>query len=91
MSATDCIKLDIPKQFVVEAILDQLNRIGVAAPLTQRKTLPAIGEAFEGGIYAGVTLHNDAPHALVAQQRRQRRADEGGISKITKITGSSHG
>lgn len=27
--------------------------------------LPAIGAAFSGGIFAGITLHDDKPHALV--------------------------
>lgn len=27
--------------------------------------LPAIGAAFSGGIFAGITLHEDRPHALV--------------------------
>ena len=32
---------------------------------TSDKTLPAIGQQYEGGIYAGITLHNDQLHALV--------------------------
>ena len=31
----------------------------------EKTSLPAIGEAYEGGIYAGLTLHNGAPHKLV--------------------------
>lgn len=36
----------------------------VATPTTAI-ALPAIGEAFSGGIFAGITLHDDKPHALV--------------------------
>lgn len=40
----------------------------VADPITAPVTaiaLPAIGEAFLGGIFAGITLHDDKPHALI--------------------------
>ena len=36
----------------------------VAEPITAA-SLPAIGAAFSGGIFAGITLHEDKLHALV--------------------------
>ena len=35
------------------------------APTAAASGLPAIGEAYQGGIYVGLTIHDNAPHALV--------------------------
>ena len=39
-----------------------MNTAAVATPVV---ALPAIGAAFHGGIFAGITLHEDKLHALI--------------------------
>ena len=55
---------------VPTAILEQLVRERLAGNRVQtftRDGLPAIGAAFHSGIYAGLTLYDEEPHALLLQ------------------------
>ena len=71
MSSTDSIKLEIPRAIIADIIMERLNRIGVPTEITQPvhtsapADLPAIGAAYQGGLYAGLTLVDNVPHALV--------------------------
>ena len=59
------IKIEIPRNVVVDAILAQLNKQGISGPLVRTNGLPEIGEEWEGGLYSGLTLFENRPHALI--------------------------
>jgi hypothetical protein len=69
----DTIQIDVPKSALVDAFLEKVARASLERdfPMTEMQSraapLPAIGAAwphFEG-LYAGITIHQDMPHALV--------------------------
>ena len=56
---------------VPTAVIEQLVRERLAGDRVQtftREGLPAIGEVYHGGLYAGLTIYDDEPHALVLLQ-----------------------
>ena len=77
MNATGSIKIDVPKAVVVEAIMQQLERLGAPAGITRlgneatipqfdrRTGLPAFGSTIDSGLFAGLTIHDSTPYALV--------------------------
>jgi len=75
MSAVGGIKIEIPRNVVVDIIMERLNQIGVPEQITRPPRMPAIGDAYEGGIYAGVTVHDEQPHALVLLPGDHDRAE----------------
>ena len=69
----DTITIEVPKSALVDAFLEKVARSAPAPKLPAGfygdAFLPAIGEPFQDngvdGIYAGLTLHDNAPMALV--------------------------
>jgi hypothetical protein len=56
----------VPAQTLCRALLDQLtNGRTVTAPLAGDEKLPRIGAEWNGGIYAGLSIADNAPIALV--------------------------
>ncbi|MDO8595672.1 MAG: hypothetical protein Q7R45_03515 [Sulfuricaulis sp.] len=51
-------------QTLAAALLERVKN-SAAAPITARRALPSIGADFEGGIYAGLSIADNAPMALV--------------------------
>jgi hypothetical protein len=64
-------EIRVPKEAAVIAYLEQQieNRAPIeftfAAPRGEAVETPAIGAEFNGGVYAGVTVHDNRPHHLV--------------------------
>jgi len=55
---------EVSAQTLAEALLERV-RNGHATPGTVQRALPPIGADFEGGTYAGLTLVDNVPFALV--------------------------
>ena len=67
---SETIQIDVPKALLAAALLEKIARQDLPAVQVElvapaQRALPAIGAAFEGGLYAGLTLHEGRPHALV--------------------------
>ena len=66
MSGTDTIRIDVKKSVIAEIIMERLEGMGITPPgVISADVLPRIGEPWQGGIYAGLTIHDNAPHVLV--------------------------
>lgn len=66
MSTADSISIPIPRSVIAGIILDRLDGIlGPAAAAEVVGGTPAIGAALGRGIYAGMTIHEEKPYALI--------------------------
>ena len=67
----ELIQIDVPRSALVAAFLEKVARasgdaVNANTPMQDRAALlPPIGGALEGGIYAGLTIHENLPMALV--------------------------
>lgn len=66
MDQAQRITVDIPRAVVAEILLDRLTQLGAPRAITRKPAdLPEIGQPWQGGLYAGLTIHDNAPYALV--------------------------
>lgn len=65
MGAMESIKIEIPRAVIADIIMERIGgRLEVAATASQQSG-PQIGEAYEGGRYAGLTISDNVPQRLV--------------------------
>ncbi len=65
MSAGNTISIEMPKHVVERIIGEHLDRFLASPAMLQPMVAARIGEACRGGIYAGLTIHENAPHELI--------------------------
>ncbi|HJT63122.1 MAG TPA: hypothetical protein VJ797_15740 [Burkholderiales bacterium] len=63
LPAADVLRA-VSAQTLARELFERISN-GRAAPIGAQRALPAIGGDFEGGIYAGLTLVDNTPFALV--------------------------